>query len=445
MKKTNKIILRVFSISFIIFCVQKPILNNELTINLKKYGLNEDSINEELIEYAINNLNSFIESYNKNNNTNINLNNIKRIKRLFFPINSYYFDFDEGYILIDENYNILKICNQNPSFEDELFNEDNIIYKDNAFYYINDGIPDEFIDEKYYTVLGSNSIKTNTSDIKFDGQIEKGDGLIYDIENYVSDKYPEYAFKKRGDLTNTRYVYQFDTSYYLERLEDNGYASEGNCVINSTYSMLINTALNGYNENFLYKEKYLDVYENISNDPLIYLTGSCWLINPYNRIGKDRNGYKAIENMPLLYTQLRERAIKSYHYRNNGMSAMAIRNMIFEIQDYYSYQLAFTQTSNLYTFMRLIDKNIPSVIVASNSSTYGSHAMTAFGYYIISKNNSWEKFSYYDDKIFISVNDGWGKIKSLYGEGKKIYYDMNDDYDALFTCANESNFVLSNC
>lgn len=198
MKKTNKIILRVFSISFIIFCVQKPILNNELTINLKKYGLNEDSINEELIEYAINNLNSFIESYNKNNNTNINLNNIKRIKRLFFPINSYYFDFDEGYILIDENYNILKICNQNPSFEDELFNEDNIIYKDNAFYYINDGIPDEFIDEKYYTVLGSNSIKTNTSDIKFDGQIEKGDGLIYDIENYVSDKYPEYAFKKEA-------------------------------------------------------------------------------------------------------------------------------------------------------------------------------------------------------------------------------------------------------
>ena len=292
---------------------------------------------------------------------------------------------------------------------------------------------------------GVEDVNSISSETVYDGQLEAGDGKIYDIESYVNSRYPDYQFYKSNFINNYRLVYQQDTSYYLSSDD----RCEGNCVLNASYSMLINMARNSWNEKYYTKEYYVNLYDNkaIYNDSLYdSLTSNGWKINYGYRIGSDENGKKVLKSMPHLYTQIRDVAISKYDYDvTNGMMSSDIVNIINDIQGWYGYNSTFKETTSNDDVINLVNSYIPSVI-STSSITYNNHAMSVYGYYVILKTNTWWFFSSTDYKYFYCVDDGWPyKISDKKCKNKKIYYDVNVNNNYKFICADKNSLTLSIC
>lgn len=386
----------------------------------------------------------FISQYNASHEEKMMATEILRYRKMNNQDSKYYFDFDCGYSVISSDFEVLSIENVDPQFENEIFNHDEIFYQGGAFYYSDGKGTFEFVIEDN-TNIGSSDTEHDelslASVTAYDGQLEDGDGKIYDIAAYVADRYPDYQYNKSRIITNYRYIYQYDTSFYLH-----SGSSEGNCVINSTYSMLLNTGMNGYCSKFYSNDYYMDCrYTNpIANDVHYSITNNGWNINERVRIGSDRNGYNALENIPHLYYQLRERAIASYGYdENSGMKGTYIPNMIADIDGYYGYTTSYSNTSDRNTVLDLIDDGIPSVVLTSNSETYGNHAMAVKGYYVISKDESFWLFNIVKYIYFYCVDDGHTyKLTKSACKGKNIFYDGSASGSHTFVCADKSTLCF---
>jgi hypothetical protein len=99
----------------------------------------------------------------------------------------------------------------------------------------------------------------------FNGQYRGGDGEIYDIQAYVSDKYNNYVLSDSQYLKQYTHINQFTTSVFVNeyrKSSDNSYVtsySEGNWVINASYSLLYN----------LPRSRMNNYYQKQYNTPLL--------------------------------------------------------------------------------------------------------------------------------------------------------------------------------
>lgn len=436
MIKKNIRILLCINLSLIITNIYKP--------KLQTYAFEKSNISLEIL--MNNHFDKFIEEYNKAHKEKLLAKSINNYKLLTYPYNTYFYDFDIGYAIINKEFEILKIDNVDLTYEKDLLSKDDVGFDGRNFYYIDNNVKYEFenVYEDAY-LKGVEEVSSTSNEIVYDGQLEAGDGKIYDIESYVSSRYPDYKFYKSNFINNYRLVYQMDTSYYLTNKGE----SEGNCVLNSTYSMLINMAKNSWNEKYYTKEYYVDLYNNdaIYNDSLYdNLITAGRHINEDYRLGVDRNKQKVLSNMPHLYAQIRDVAISKYGYDvDNGMYSSNIINIVNDIQGWYGYDSTFKESTSNDDVIYLLNSYIPSV-VSTSSLTYGNHAMAIYGYYVISKTNTWWIFSSTDYKYFYCIDDGWSfKLKDYRCKGKKIYYDVNVNNNYKFICADKSTLLLSVC
>lgn len=290
---------------------------------------------------------------------------------------------------------------------------------DNFYYSLTDGFVvydkekehyEKIYDDKFKDVI-CKSYELLNSPIRHDGQIKDGDGEIYNLESYVSNRYPNYKFVEQEYLKGYKISNQFDTSTYIAKYYDNNeicrsYSSEGNCVINATYSMLSNlpTVKNNnnyaweYNINYLNGLNGIDCSTSIKNDKLYSEYGTkqyyrkeydsnlekdlngYWEIN-YN---KNANGKQTIKDMRQLYMQLRTVALDEGYNPKDGMYFSSTKNMIEKTDDLYGYNLEYEITSSTESVINNIRLGYPSLISTIGSESYGNHAMAVYGYAIYS-------------------------------------------------------------
>jgi hypothetical protein len=279
-----------------------------------------------------------------------------------------------------------------------------IVYNEEKQHY------EKIYDDKYEDVICTSNEVLN-SPVKHDGQIKDGDGEIYDLDAYVSNRYPNYKLVEKEYLKGYKISNQFDTSTYIAKYYDENeicrtISSEGNCVINATYSMLSNlpTVKNNnnyaweYNTNYLNGLKGIDCSSSITYDKFYSEYGNkkyynteynadlkkdlkgYWEIN-YNR---NTNGKQTIKDMAQLYMQLRTVALDEGYMPKDGMSFSSTKNMIEKTDDLYGYNLDYELTSSTESVINNIKLGYPSLISTNGSETYGNHAMAVYGYAIYS-------------------------------------------------------------
>lgn len=399
-------------------------------------------------EFITNNFSTFVDKYNDYHDESLLATKLIRIREIVLESkeNGYYFDFDYGYMVATENYVVLLISNYDLPFEDDLFLDDNNIYFTGTAFYNTNG--------KEYGILEDNLLANNKaySAVKTITEVYSNnrDGNINnsEINSYISVNYSGYNIVSQKFIKSYDYISQFDTSVYV-RHADGYVSSEGNCVINSTFSMLHNMGKKDRNRNLYYSDYYINYTgNNLIHDGHYTLRNNIdgWRPNDLTRTGAPNKGKNPLEYMSDLYLRLRERAISSYGYdEENGMYSSYAKNMAMDVDGWFGYETNFYETNDFNTMKELINNDIPSIIVASNSITYNNHAMAVNGYIKLEKNSGWWIFSSSDTKWILSVDDGHQNSCINGGEDKRVFYDPNKQGGALFICADRNSIDFSVC
>ena len=314
-----------------------------------------------------------------------------------------YLDLNEenGFIVVDSN-DVLVEFNTNSDLA--------FLRESNNFYYSfsdsfvtyneNTGGFDQIYVDDFSSVDFFNEEVSNTP-VQHNGQASSGDGEIYDIDAYIADRYgSNYIYVSGNYIQDYDWIYQYDTSVYEMKLvnpddqTDVLFASEGNCVINASYSLLSNLP---YTNNYQYYSYFSNLrfglrdsnYMNeISTDPLLYMTYSSYSATyEMNGIDYDEtwllNGSSIIDSIPHMYIQLRDQAINNYGYENDGMSQTYADNMIetvIHLAEYNYPNFDMVSTSSEDTIISQIDSGRPGLISTSGSETYNNHSMAVYGY-----------------------------------------------------------------
>lgn len=181
----------------------------------------------------------------------------------------YYFDFDNGFMVASFDYEIYLISNNDLPYENDLFLSNNEIYFNGSSFRNEDGFE--------YVISNNQITNENVLDARNQSKspsinLEDGEIKYSDIYKYISSNYSGFNIVSENYIKSYDYISQFDTSIYIKR--NNGYDySEGNCVLNATYSMLHNLGKKNRDRNFYYKDFYVNYNgEHLINDDHYYLT-----------------------------------------------------------------------------------------------------------------------------------------------------------------------------
>lgn len=365
-----------------------------------------------------------------------------------------YFDFDgdNGYIVINSDNEVLDLktsgdCDYLREEEELYFSMSDgfVRVDDNGMYRVfTEKCPlDEF--DAPTATNGSNTGKT-----KYPGQEAPGDGKIDPtlLNDYVNARYPGYSRTNRVMVSGyNQYSRQMYTSYYVRKYSGvnytySGTASEGNCSLNAMYNVMsswnsrnwIHLAmgdvdLTSYIKNDLLYDRYVNsthpnsvIYVEAYDDNVIL--SNQWVVN---------NGY--ISHMPLLYHQLRNRAVYSYGY--DPIKAYEVDyyqgTMEYVANTLNENKLSVGRTNSQTDAQIYVSVNKAVLMVVYNSSTYNTHVVALHGYYEYTKSTELSSnYKIIDKKYFYRVADG-------HNDDAKVF-DPNTDSNATMLF-----FVLARC
>lgn len=379
---------------------------------------------EEIAAFIQDNLQTLSEEYNKSNevlaqkkaklsaNSDINAAEFKaeaiertvKVHILEDSVEAIYLDFDgdNGYMLVTTD---------NELYEFETTGElDYLKDIDYAYYSTIDGFV--YYDEKMgsyerFEAIGKEDVLCKD----YDGQVgTAGDGKIYDIDAYVKSRYPKYTYQSGYSLSDYEFIYQWDTSIYRT---DND--SEGNCVINATYSMM-NHWRNTGRANRL-PNTTVDYSSAVTADPFYSKYGN----NTYDNWRV--NSSSTLSKMPELYMHIRDYAIEYGYYPDQGMKfsyADDIANAT--AKDYGNTAVEVKETSSFSTAKIYLDYGRSGAISVTGSSTFGNHAMGLYGYRVYTYTTGWWIFKSTKTVYFYQVDDGHSYKKGVYTD---VFFDPN--------------------
>lgn len=399
---------------------------------------NSDKTLEEVADYIENNLKTMSEEYNKSSafssqdtiklsNRSISDNNgfhaesIERTVKVYVLEDSaeaIFLDFDgeNGYMLVTAD---------NELYEFETTGElDYLKDIDYAYYSTIDGFVyyDEESDSyERYDSIGQEDVLFKSIDTEdytsldnqmaYEGQVsDAGDGKIYDIDAYVKSRYPDYTYQSGYSISNYEFVYQWDTSVYRS---DDG--SEGNCVINATYSMMNHWRKSGHANKL--PDTTVDYSSAVVNDALYSKYGN-------NSYGSWRtNSATTLSKMPSLYMHIRDYAIGYGYYPDQGMKFSYVDDMAnATAKDYGNTAVEAKETSSFSTVKTYLDCGRAGAISVNGSSTFGNHAMGLCGYRVYTYQSGWWIFSSTKTAYFYQVDDGHSYKKGVYTD---VFFDPN--------------------
>lgn len=414
MKMKNKIISMGLALVLMIsaFSTLTPLIasaaetiseNYELELSLQK--------SEKCVEFIEQNFSQVINEYNiahQNEGIICEATFIEGETPIYMTeLNKYgiYLDFDDnnGYLLISEDYNL---------YEFEAIGELSYLKNiDIAYYNSFDGFM--YLDSKTgllekYEYVDNTSDYYKSSDIaEFSseealfgaaGQEGSGDGHIYDIDSYVAAVYPKYVYQSRYMITDYQWIYQMNTSVY-RRITSTGTESEGNCVLNATYSMMNDWFRRG---KFQWMPSGITNYTSLVTSDRQYSTYGTSIYD-----GWTTNTTTRLSNMPTLYLELRNYAIDYGYLPENGMQSKYIVDMVGRVASNRGYTFNIIKTSSFDANVKYqLDTNSACVISVQGSSTYGNHAMGLYGYVKYTYTSGWWIFKTTKDKYFYVVDDG---------------------------------------
>lgn len=315
----------------------------------------------------------------------------------------FYLDFndDNGYLLVTEDYTLYEFepigeLEYLKGVESAFYNSfDGFMYCD-----LETGCLERYVylDTSSQNIGGVDATLSVAQRVEennaHDGQhSDGGDGKIYDIDAYVADAYPEYEYVGRHIIPNYQWIYQWNTSVYQS---DDG--SEGNCVINATYSMM---------NNWISRGRYTSLPTGTTN--YNNLLTSDELYNPYGNGTRGTwraNSTSTLRVMPTLYLELREYAIDYGYLPDAGMQSKYIIKMVENVAADHGYSINMASSSSFTNAKSELNANRACVLSVGGSSTFGNHAMGLYGYVEYSYTSGWWIFESTKTAYFYVVDDG---------------------------------------
>ena len=320
------------------------------------------------------------------------------------------FDGDNGYLLVDGKNNLFEF--ETDGDLEYLRTVDTVYYNDfdKFMYFDNESSTLQVYENQYNnsSLLSQaqciDGIDTDTDNLgaPYNGQPNAGDGYIYDIEAYVSDRYPSYSRDYSDWYVIRDYAFknQFNTSLYQEHRDGGKIYSEGNCVINATYSMMCDWQRKGIYSSL--PTSTADLRSSISSDrqyhPYGDGTNSAWSIN-YSYI---------LQAIPNLYLQIRNYAIDYGYKPENGMQFKYVSNMVSNVAANNGLSISMTQSSSFDGAKASIRSNRAATIGVNKSSSYNNHGMALIGYMKYTYKSGWWIFSSTKTAYFFAVDDCHG-------------------------------------
>ncbi len=360
-----------------------------------------------------------------------------------------YIDFasDDGFVVLDKN----TIYEYEKNIDLSKIHESDFAYDPYDKFILKNGRGYEKIFGKNYSDIISTDESIVDAPTQYDGQGMAGDGEIYDLDSYVSSRYPGYVLEQKSYLHNYTPSFQRNTSFYCEQgkkvvngneqnFYSNVWGSEGNCTINATFSLLSNLVetkdysgvVRQYCPNFSSGLVYCNYFSQTLLEPEYQYYGNdnysrqyeydnsiynmYWRINSNSQVYLD--GLPIINNIPGLYAELRAQARSLSGYLPiGGLDFSYAKTMIQNTDVYYGYDIDCWMNATFPMVMQNVNYGIPSLVWVYNGETYHSHVMSVYGYarYYLQNSNSTD-FLY-----FLMTDSGWGY------HGLDPFYHDNDD------------------
>ncbi len=372
----------------------------------------------ELIDFIANNLDDLSEEYYKYSGEVFNANSIEYDSIGYIMTkNEYvsYIDFDgnNGYMVISPEYEL---------YEFEVEGDLDYLRNDEIIYYSEyKGLSDHNIDNS-----SDDELKTIGSNV--------GDGEIFDADSYMSQKYTEFSFEREYSIENYEHISQSDTTFYCIYDETiGGNVTEGNCVLNSVYSMMNSWQNTGLAPSLPSSSDVIK-YDPATMDPKYdEFINAGYFLNPYrivSKFAKRINGDKALDNVPELYAKIREIiGERGYDYGVDGfynnMHYTDVNYLISFVAAEYGF---FPEISNMGDDLSAMEAYFAvngraQLIIVSDSTSYSNHAMACIGFRKYKHESGWWIFSKTEYKYLVEVDDGHSETQ--YNSGGKVWYDPN--------------------
>lgn len=401
MKKKNCLGILIACILGATVCVS-PVLAVQVSAeeDLLTYSLNKSNAKADFIQdnlYVVRD--KYNESVSETEEKEFKANFVEYRKEVYLMDKQEYavymdFDGNNGYLLVDKD---------NTLYEFETQGDRTELKEGTPLYYSSfDGFM--FWDEQAMCLQRYDNTLERQEDLSgatvYAGQNEEGDGEIFGIEAYVSSRYPDYErdYSDWFILQNFNFHRQFNTSVY-RRVSGTGWFSEGNCVLNATYSMMFDWRNRGYYPNLT--ADIVDYSTRVRTDPLFNPYGngtySDWEINT-----------DVIEAMPQLYLDIRSYALNYDYDPLNGFMFKYVKNIAQNTATKYGYSITINQTSSFENAKSSLRNGKAMVIGVNGSETYVDHGMTIIGYLKYTYESGWWIFATTKTAYFFAVDDCWG-------------------------------------
>ena len=384
------------------------------------YEPNGDLLSE--VEFITDNVDQFVYEYNQEFDSNWEASSVEYVTNVLEQNSGEtysYIDFDgeNGYIVLDENYELLKVETtgdlEKVRESDEVFwnDFDGLVYLDDDENYVRcdaDFITEEELLEYEFNYNGKVSGYDDGSDV------------IINIPEYLESRYGGKDWYLDTDnsksLTNYEDVYQEDYALY---------SNEGNCTLSAFYGIF----------------RYLRDNKSFSSLPYndVY-------INPKNDSFYDKYRSKGGTYVPEIYAKIREAAMrynyttKSYAWTSTCMAKWA--NEALDEMGYHSpWSSSYVKMYLLWSFKSQVVDNINSEYPAlwnQARGNYALHSMIVKGYKTYKINRHFWLFNWTESKHFMEMNDNWtitgsttyidfdGYSKDLYNEGFGTFVVVKD-------------------
>ncbi len=324
-----------------------------------------------------------------------------------------YVDFNGnfGYMIMSEDYYIYAYKSEGDI---ELFKD-----KEELYYSVTDGFgyKDENCSFISYDLEETQADKTRVYEyIEEYFNYVSQDGSLGDTDEYVRKQYGDgYKLASQAKLDSYDYTTQMSTSVYKAVVKDGYYASEGNCSLQSIYSMLSYYQKRAGNK---IPVKYAALPSRhatskiyATEDPFFdeFKDDESYKIEGYNRKTGKCTGFK----VPTLYKTIRTFCIENYGYKTGGTKPDNFKYIVKNVFDTYNIKpTELTEHIDFKTFQSVvvphIKKGLPVLWSMSVSSTYGSHTAVITGYKIYTKFVESNGLKILTDRvILLKLNDNW--------------------------------------
>jgi hypothetical protein len=299
---------------------------------------------------------------------------------------AYLIDFtgENGYVIVNDEYSLLAVMT-NGDYSALAGYSDLCYAMTDGLLYTVDGIR---------MCMDRASTQTPTpSDRIYVGQESIGEGEIYNLEFYVSDRYSDRYTSSASKILEFEELHrQRDLSVY----KSNG--GEGNCTLAAVYTCLEILGRNILYDTALFPALSETVTIDVVNDPNYpkYADDPNYHIDPY-------------VDLPLVYSQVRDVVVGTYNYLD-GVFPWVNEILFNNILDKYECGMkavnhyAWTYQEDL---IPEIDAGLPVQMSITGAKCYASHSISVIGYEYLTSTTPVGQLTKVDTLFFLTIADNW--------------------------------------